>query len=251
MTTVLRIACAWMLLTAIWVLALPAEPTLFADLPGPATETFAPVETAETGESARTEAATAVRQILPSPVAPGGELRRLPNASSGAAAPARTEAEAPPADAPDTVLPVEPAREAAVQDEREDEAAPEFRLFALPIAIDSATLRVGETTVRIAGVEPVAPEARCGEGAQSWPCGARARTAFRYWLRGRPVLCRVPAAEARAADLAVPCLMGEEDVGAWLVRNGWASASPGSRYEEDEARAREARIGVWSFQRPD
>lgn len=249
MTTVLRIACAWMFLTAVWILAMPAEPTLFAGPPGPLVETAAPARTGGAEEAAPTEAASAVRQILPSPVAPGGELRRLPNASSGAAAPARADIEAPPADAPDTVLPAEPTQEAAVQ--REDEAAPEFRLFALPIAIDSATLRAGETTVRIAGVEPVAPEARCGEGAQSWPCGARARTAFRYWLRGRPVLCRVPAAESEAADLAVPCLMGEEDVGAWLVRNGWASAAPGSRYEEDEARAREARIGVWSFQRPD
>jgi len=258
--TAVRIALSLLLAIGIWVLILPAEPSLLA--PSAPDASLRP-ETATGGEPTRQaefrEVAPPVRQIVPSPLAQGGELQRLPSVSSGAAVPQRDEpASAPeaPADAPASVLPplVEVPAEAQTAEASPggDAAAagPEYRLFARPIAVDSATLRIGEITVRIAGVDPIAPEARCADGPQSWPCGARARTAFRGWLRGRSVLCGIPGEEVRAVSLTVPCLLGEQDVGAWLVRNGWATASPDSRYAEDEAAARQARAGVWAFDQP-
>ena len=40
--------------------------------------------------------------------------------------------------------------------------------------------------------------------------------------------------------------MGEEDVGEWIVANGWAEAEPGSRYVEAQERARADGRDIWA-----
>jgi len=120
------------------------------------------------------------------------------------------------------------------------------RRYPFPIAIDSGTIRSGENTIHIAGVEPIAPDARCADGPRSWPCGVRARTEFRAWLRGRTLSCE--PADAGAPEAPTACRLGEEDVGEWLVRNGWANAEPGSRYAASADQARKAGRGIWQFE---
>ncbi|MBB3949722.1 endonuclease YncB(thermonuclease family) [Aureimonas jatrophae] len=128
------------------------------------------------------------------------------------------------------------------------QAAPKLELFNRPVAVDAGTMKAGRTTLRIADIQPISPDARCSDGPQTWPCGIRARTAFRSWLRGRSVLCSVPADQNDTADLIVSCLAGEADIGEWLVANGWAAATSDGRYAELEAAARSTRKGIWAFE---
>jgi endonuclease YncB( thermonuclease family) len=64
------------------------------------------------------------------------------------------------------------------------------------------------------------------------------------WLRGRALSCDVPAEPERRL-ITVECRLGAQDVGAWLVSNGWARASKGSRYEPAEAIARHSGMGIF------
>ena len=41
------------------------------------------------------------------------------------------------------------------------------------------------------------------------------------------------------------CSRAGDDVGAWIIRNGWAEAAPGGPYEDAEAEARRDKRGIW------
>ena len=110
------------------------------------------------------------------------------------------------------------------------------------------TLRLGLTamghTVAISGTIDIAPDKTCPSGGAAWPCGQRARAAFNTWLRGRALKCVLPPDVDRFA-IAAPCMLGRQDVGAWLVSNGWALASPSGIYGKAETTARVAKMGIF------
>ena len=116
--------------------------------------------------------------------------------------------------------------------------------FLRPVATESAIFESMDHTVSIAGTEGLAADETCLADGVAWPCGARARAAFRLWLRGRAVVCKVPPG-TDAVHIVAPCRLGKEDVGAWLVANGWARAAPGGPYAEDAERAQSARLGIY------
>ncbi|MGT2466634.1 thermonuclease family protein [Mesorhizobium atlanticum] len=100
-------------------------------------------------------------------------------------------------------------------------------------------------TVAISGTIDIDPHRTCTfDKAVAWPCGQRARAAFNAWLRGRALRCFLPPDDDRFA-IAAPCALGKQDVGAWLVSNGWAMAAPNGIYGKAEAVAREARMGIF------
>lgn len=112
-----------------------------------------------------------------------------------------------------------------------------------PVATGSARFESMGRVVGVAGTESIDPGERCTFDGAEWPCGIRARTAFRYFIRGRAISCDVPP-EA-GTDIVVDCWIGTQDIGAWLVANGWARAAPGGPYAEAEKQAREARRGIF------
>ncbi|WP_427025943.1 hypothetical protein ACP4J4_08550 [Aureimonas ureilytica] len=188
-------------------------------------------------------AAAPVRTIGPVAVEIDGALQRLPAVASGAAEPPIAERPAQVAQAEAMEAAPAPAETVAASPTPD---APQVRRLPAPIALDTGTIRSGEETIQIAGIAPIAPETRCADGPRSWPCGVRARTEFRAWLRGRTLTC--DPADAATPDAPTACRLGEEDVGDWLVRNGWANAEPGSRYEREAQAARQAGRGVWQFE---
>lgn len=118
------------------------------------------------------------------------------------------------------------------------------KLLYRPLVTSSASFEAMGYTIFIAGTEPVTADATCKFDGVPWQCGERALLAFRYWLRGRAPLCQVlPTGERQ--PLVAPCRLGKQDVGAWLVSNGWALARPGGGYEEAEQVARRAGMGIF------
>ncbi len=123
---------------------------------------------------------------------------------------------------------------------------PKISVFYRPVATGSATFESMGYKLAIAGTQSVAPEDTCTTDGVAWGCGMRARTAVRMWLRGRALTCGPPPDDADKKAAPVSCTLGNQDVGAWLVSNGWARALPGGPYIKAEEKAREARMGIFA-----
>lgn len=122
------------------------------------------------------------------------------------------------------------------------------RLFN-PLVAGAGILRVGDRDIRLAGIEAPDADASCGTGERAWPCGRMARAALRRFIRGRAVECDVPAGADAVPDTA-QCSVAGTSLAAWLVAQGWAGRGDGD-HAESEARARQAKLGLWGDGRPD
>jgi endonuclease YncB( thermonuclease family) len=103
-------------------------------------------------------------------------------------------------------------------------------LLFQPIAENAGTLIAEGRTITLSGVLPVEFSRTCvnADGAE-WPCGKKARTAFRALVRGRAISCLLPDQQKTAVE--TECSIGKENLGEWLVEQGWAEAKPGSDLE--------------------
>lgn len=113
-----------------------------------------------------------------------------------------------------------------------------------PVATSSARFEAMDHVIAIGGVEEVPVEERCSHEGQDWDCGMYARTAFRSFIRGRAITCDLPP-EAPKETVVQGCRIGTQDVGAWLVGNGWARAASDGPYAEAEKKARETGRGIF------
>jgi endonuclease YncB( thermonuclease family) len=114
-------------------------------------------------------------------------------------------------------------------------------------ATGADTLRVGATTVKLAGVETPEHEQRCGRAGRPWRCGAAAEAALSRLVDGRAVSCTINGSD-QAGRKTAQCRVGNRDVGAELVRQGYlfADGTILARYGSEEREARNAKLGMWS-----
>ncbi|GLS37517.1 hypothetical protein GCM10010869_31110 [Mesorhizobium tianshanense] len=113
-----------------------------------------------------------------------------------------------------------------------------------PLASAAGVIEANGYSVAISGIDIVGQDETCTDGGKSWACGTRARTAFRAFLRGRAVVCTVPPEGGRDL-IAAECRVGNQDVGQWLIENGWARAAESGPYVEAGEKARAARKGIF------
>lgn len=113
-----------------------------------------------------------------------------------------------------------------------------------PVATAAGLIEAKGYSVAISGIDVVGQDETCTTDGKSWPCGIRARTAFRSFLRGRAVVCTVPP-EGGRDRIAAECRIGKQDVGQWLVDNGWARAAKGGPYVEAGEKAQSAKKGIF------
>lgn len=203
-----------------------------------------------------------VEDLPPPPSAVAEGL--LPDAATRAVAPSEAAAEpAKPTAASRLVAPtvVAPPELAAEELQREAPREPLSKLslalppvpevknkwagtpFFRPLAIESAVFESMGRTIAVAGVESVPLDESCVYEGTSWPCGVRARTAFRLWLRGRALVCQLPDEEREVTRAR--CRLAKQDAGSWLVANGWARAAPDGPYVVAEGKARAAKMGIF------
>ena len=127
---------------------------------------------------------------------------------------------------------------------------PENVVTGIAMAVDGDSLRLDGKDIRLAGIDAPELHQTClREGQRAYPCGEVARKALSEMIAGRLVTCRVSGRDRYRRRLA-SCEAGGEDVGAALVRRGYALAY--GRYEGEEAAAREKRLELWSgsFEHP-
>ncbi|WP_348641914.1 thermonuclease family protein [Mesorhizobium sp. B2-5-4] len=113
-----------------------------------------------------------------------------------------------------------------------------------PVAPAAGLIEAKGYSVAVSGIDVVGQDEICTTDGKSWPCGVRARTAFRAFLRGRAVVCTVPP-EGGRDRIAAECRIGKQDVGQWLVENGWARAAKGGPYVEAGDKAQSAKKGIF------
>ncbi|RRI06528.1 thermonuclease family protein [Mesorhizobium tamadayense] len=113
-----------------------------------------------------------------------------------------------------------------------------------PVAAAAGLIEAKGYSVTVSGIDTVREDETCPGDGKSWACGIRARTAFRAFLRGRAVVCKVPPEGGRDL-ISAECRIGKQDVGQWLVENGWARAAEGGPYAEAGEKARAARKGIF------
>ena len=117
-------------------------------------------------------------------------------------------------------------------------------LLFRPVAESAGVIAASGRRVTIADIETLPDAETCPvAGGGEWPCGRAARTAFRGLLRGRAVACDFPEGDI-PDEVTVPCKLGRLDIGAWLVRNGWARPA-GDNYRVEAEAAREAKRGIY------
>jgi endonuclease YncB( thermonuclease family) len=113
-------------------------------------------------------------------------------------------------------------------------------------ALTGDTLRIGSTTVRLAGIEAPEAEQRCGQGGRQWKCGAAAQQALSRAVGGQRLRCTPDGSDGAGLTLAY-CMAGDTDINGELVRKGhvFAEQSFFARYASQEREARDAKAGLW------
>ncbi len=114
--------------------------------------------------------------------------------------------------------------------------------------IDGDTLEIHDQRIRLWGVD--APEGRQScDGADGAPyaCGRLSANRLDQHLQDKTVTCFEEDTD-RYGRMVARCEIDGEDVGSWLVRQGYAvryARYAGAAYIAEEAAAKRDRIGVW------
>ena len=114
--------------------------------------------------------------------------------------------------------------------------------------IDGDTIEIHGRRIRLFGVD--APESRqaCVDAAgNAWLCGNRAAIALSDMI-GRAIVHCEQRDRDRYRRIVAVCRKGREDLGRWMVGQGWAVASPrySTDYIRDEDAAHRAHRGIWA-----
>jgi len=139
-----------------------------------------------------------------------------------------------------------------------------FAAFGLTVAlasqaapvrvVDGDTLGLGGERVRLYGIDAPESGQTCERSGSPWQCGVAATAALSSWLEGKATAC-VELDRDRYGRAVSTCSADGQDVGGWMVRQGWAveyrQYSDG-RYAQDEREAAARRVGVHAgtFVRP-
>lgn len=113
--------------------------------------------------------------------------------------------------------------------------------------IDGDTIEIHGQRIRLSAIDAIESRQPCIlAGGKHWNCGRDAAFALSDKIGRAPLACEVKDIDRYGRSVAVCGLRGE-DIGAWMVENGWAVAYRryGTEYVAAEGRARGAGLGIW------
>jgi endonuclease YncB( thermonuclease family) len=113
--------------------------------------------------------------------------------------------------------------------------------------IDGDTIEIHGERIRLHGIDAVEGRQNCKlPDGKTWLCGADAALALSDRIGRKSVSCEQQDIDRYGRIVAI-CTQGGEDLGAWMVAEGWAMAyrQYSTAYVGDEARAEAAGRGLW------
>src|SRR3954451_3266380 len=115
--------------------------------------------------------------------------------------------------------------------------------------IDGDTLEIHGTRIRLWGIDAPESTQLCrGEDSLRYRCGAKSANDLDTFIARRTVSCQARDLDRYGRTVAT-CLVGEIDLGDWLVRNGfaldWPQYSKG-RYADAQREAEHGGRGIWA-----
>jgi endonuclease YncB( thermonuclease family) len=120
--------------------------------------------------------------------------------------------------------------------------------------VDGDTLRLGDRTLRLSGIDaPERGQACSDAGGRGFDCGAAAAEALSRLVNGRSVVCRVHGRDRFGRGLGI-CQAGGAELNTGLVGSGWAiTLGDNPAILTAEGEARQAGRGLWAagFTRPE
>lgn len=120
-----------------------------------------------------------------------------------------------------------------------------WKLIYNSVITSAGVFDINGTTLVLPGIDIVPANATCtAPNSINWPCGMAARTAFRNYVQGRAITCKVPDMPPQNSFTA-DCMMAGQDMAAWLVEHGWAKAKLATPYVDLEAKAKSQRLGIF------
>ncbi len=121
---------------------------------------------------------------------------------------------------------------------------PAASLSGRAMAVDGDTLRIGETRIRLLGLDAVELDQSCTDRAGAeWPCGREARTFLDRLSESGTTVC-VADGRDRYRRVLAHCSTNDADLGEQMVRAGWAVAD--LEYGLALAEARLNGRGIWA-----
>jgi endonuclease YncB( thermonuclease family) len=125
-----------------------------------------------------------------------------------------------------------------------------------PRVVDGDSLTFAGRLVHLWGVDAPERKQTCGSPSGPWPCGEEARWALLNRVSPHWVTC-VEMGEAADGAVQARCYLagvGQQEVNAWLVAEGWALADRAvtDAYVAEEHKAQAAGKGLWrgAFEAP-
>ncbi len=121
-------------------------------------------------------------------------------------------------------------------------AMPEGRISV----IDADTIDVGQTRVRLHGIDAPELGQPCSANGREWDCGRWARDFVRDQFEGQQARCEMIEID-RYGRVVATCQVGGQDMGAAIVQAGaaWAYRRYSNAYDLDEKAAAITEQGIW------
>ena len=117
----------------------------------------------------------------------------------------------------------------------------------VPRVIDGNTIIINFRYIHLYGIEAPHIEQLCEIDESTWRCGWEATNALAHIVGRHWVTCQNMGSKMQGIIYAT-CLAGDIlNINAWMVRNGWATASlqTSNQLKRLEELARQEQIGIW------
>ena len=132
-------------------------------------------------------------------------------------------------------------------------AQAESPVYGLGHAKDGDSLMVGDTEVRLFGIDAPEWDQSCKKGGQDWSCGRAAADSLARLATGKNVVCSSMGKDEHGRTLG-RCMTGATDINRTMVALGYATAYRhySSDYVSAEESAKVTKRGIWAgtFQMP-
>lgn len=115
--------------------------------------------------------------------------------------------------------------------------------------IDGDTLEIAGEKIRLYGIDAPESKQTCEVAGVDWDCGHMATLNLASTTAGQDVTCKEKAKDRYGRTVAI-CYLGDEDLNARMVQEGWAVAyrKYSKAYVADETEARTTGAGIWKAQ---